>query len=106
MDGNGLFLLLCQDFGLFLKTADDAVNGIKEILFVNGFLVVACSNECCFVAYIRDVGSRETRCLARKKVHVNRRVKLQRTHVYSKDCLTLVEVGQVNMYLPVESACA
>ena len=106
MNGNGLLLFLCHDLGLFLKAADYTVYGIEEVLLVYSLLLVTCCNECCLVADICNICTRESRCLTCENINVYRWVELQRTQVYSEHSLALIEVWQVDMYLSVETSCA
>ena len=57
MEGDGTFLLGCQDLGLFLQTSDYAVNGGKEVLLLNSLLVVSGGNQGSLVADIGYIGT-------------------------------------------------
>ncbi len=56
MQGDGAFLVLCHHLGLFLQTADDAVDGREEVILADRLLVMAGSDQGCFVADVSDVG--------------------------------------------------
>ena len=105
VDSDGSLLRVCHYLCLLLKSADDSVNGIEEVLLAHGLAVVACGNECRLVADIGNVGSRETRSLTREEVYVECLVGLYRFQMDLEYCLALVEVGQINMYLTVETSC-
>ena len=66
---------------------------------------MASSDERCLITYVSDVGTRESRCLTRQQIHIYRLIQLQRLQVHTEYLLTLVQVGQVYMYLTVKSSC-
>ena len=55
------------------------------------------------VTYVGNVSTRETGSLTCQEVDVKILVELQRLQVYLEYLLALVEVGQVDMYLAVET---
>ena len=57
MVSNRLLLLRSDDLGLLLKTSDDTVNCIEEILLVNNLLILTSSCESRLVADICYIGS-------------------------------------------------
>ena len=105
VDGYGALLGLGHHLRLLLQTADDAVDGIEEVLLTHGLTVVAGGYQGCLVAYIGDVGTGEAGCLAGQEVYVDGVVQFQRFQVDHKHLLTLVQVRQVDVYLAVKAAC-
>ena len=93
-------------FRLLFKSADDAVYSVKEVLAAYVCLVVARRDECRLVAYVGDVGAGEARSLPCQHVDVDAFVNLYRLQMHLEDFLALVKVGQVYVYLPVETSCA
>ena len=67
---------------------------------------MACRNEGCFVADVGDVGSRKAWCLAREEIDVYGGVYLYGAKVYLKYLLAFRQVGQVYIYLSVETSCS
>ena len=57
MMSDRLLLLRSDDLGLLLKTSDDTVNCIEEILLVNNLLILTSSSECRLVADIRYIST-------------------------------------------------
>ena len=57
VDGYGALLRLSHHLGLLLQTADDAVNGIQEVLLAYRRTVIAGSNQRCFITYVGNVGT-------------------------------------------------
>ena len=106
VEGYRALLLCSHDFGLLLQSTDDAVYGIKEILFAYRILIMACSDEGCLIAYVGNVGSREAWSLSRQKVYIYAVVYLDGLQVYLEDLFPLVQVGQVYADLAVEAAGA
>ena len=104
MQGDGAFLLLGEHLGFFLQSSDDTVYCGKEILLLHLPLVVSGSDEGSLVAYVGDVGARESRCLACQQVDIYGLVELERFEVYAEYLLALVQVGEVNVYLSVETS--
>ena len=103
--GNGLFLLLSHNLCLFLQSTHYAVNSIKEVLFIYSFLLVARGDKGCLVAYIGNICARESRCLACQSVNLHRLVELQRFQMHLEHLFALIQVGQIHMYLTVETSC-
>ena len=102
--GDGVALFLGHYLRALLKTANDAVDGVVEILLLHCHLVVASSDEGSLVAHVGDVGTRETRCLARQHVEVDAAVGLHATQVHLENLLAVVELWQVHIDLAVEAA--
>ena len=55
--GNGVFLLVREYLGTLLKTTDNAVNGIEEVLFLDRLTIVAGGYQGCLVTYVGDIGT-------------------------------------------------
>ena len=104
VDGDGALFGLGHHLGLLLQTADDTVDGIEEVLLLNRLRVVAGSDEGSLVADIGDIGTREAWRLTGEEVDVDAVVGLDGLEVYLEDFLTLVEVGEVYMYLTIKTA--
>ena len=66
--------------------------------------VVTGCNEGSLVAHVGNVGTGEAGSLTREEVDVETLVGLYRFKVNLEDGLALVEVGQVDMYLTVETS--
>ena len=105
VEGYGALFFVGEYLGLLLQSADDAVYGSQEVLLAYRFLVMAGSDECSLIAYVGDVGTRESGCLTRQQVNVYRLVELQRLQVHTEYLLALVQVGEVYMYLSVKTSC-
>ena len=67
---------------------------------------MACGYECCLVADVGNVGTRESWCLASQEVDVKVLVQLQGLQVYYEYLPALVQVGQLDVYLAVKASCA
>ena len=104
MVGNNLFFLRRDDAASFFQATDNTVDGGEELFLAHAFLAVTGSNQGGFVAYVGDVGTRESWGLLGKEVEVNIRVEFQLAHMHLKDPLALVEVRQFHMNLAVEAA--
>ena len=104
MDSDGALLGVGHDLCLFLKTSNDSVYGVEEVLLTHCLAVVASGNERCLVTYIGYVGTGKAWCLTRQEVDVEALVGLNWFKMHLEYRLTLVKVGQVDMYLPVETS--
>ena len=104
VEGDGALLGGRHDLGLLLQTANDAINGVEEVLLGDGLGIAAGSNEGCLVADIGDVGTGETGRLTGKEVDVEAGVYLDGLQVYLEDLLALGEVGEVDVDLTVETS--
>ena len=104
MEGDASLLVGSHHLGLLFQSTHDAVYGIEEVLLANSLLVVAGGDEGSLVAYVGDVGSRESRCLAGQEVDVYGLVHLDRFEMYLEDGLAFVQARQVYVYLTVETA--
>ena len=105
VEGDGALLGGSHHLGLLLKSADDTVNSIQEILLLHTLLVVAGGNQGSLVADVGNVGTRETGRLTGQLLNVETLINLDGLKVNLEDGLALVEVGEVNIYLTVEAAC-
>ena len=105
MKGNGTFLLCSEDFGLLLKTAHYTVHSRQEIFLLNFLLVVTGCNQSGLIADIGDIGTGESRGLAGQQVHIDVLAQFDVAQVYAEHLLTLVQVGQIQMYLTVKTSC-
>ena len=105
VEGDGALLGGGHHLGLFLKSADDTVHSIQEILFLHTLLVVAGGYQRGLVADVGDVSTRETGRLTGQLLDVETLIDLDGLEVNLEDGLALVEVGEVNIYLAVEAAC-
>ena len=106
MIGDYALFFVGDDFVLAFQTADDSVDGGEEILFRNEFLVVAGSDKSRFVANIGDIGTREPGGLARQERTVELRVELQRPQMDIENLLALLDIGQTDLDLAVETSGA
>ena len=104
MDGDRLLLLLRHHLGLLLQSTNDTVNSIQEVLLAYSLTIMTGSYQGSFVTYVGNVGTRESRCLTSQEVDIYRIVELQGLQVYHEYLLTLVQVGQIYMYLTVETS--
>lgn len=102
--GNGAFLLGRGDFGAFFQSADDAVDGIHKILFLYPLFVFAGSDEGGLVAHVGDVGTREAGRLAGQQVGIDGVVDFHAAQVYFEYLFPVVEVGQFDIDLAVETS--
>ena len=99
MVGDGTLLLLGEHLGALLKTTHNTVDGIKEILTLNLFLILAGGTEGCLVAHIGNVSAAEARGLLGQKVTVNMSlaigvvVEFKILHVDGKDSFAFLNVG-------------
>ena len=111
VDGDGTALLLGDDLGAFFQSADDAVDGIHEVLTLHGLFLATGCDEGGLVADVGDVGTREARRLLGKKLAVNVTLSIfiitqfQPFHVDFEDSLALLDIRQLHIYLAVESSC-
>ena len=105
VEGDGTLLLRCHHLCLLLKTADDAVYGVEEVLLAHHLAVVACCDEGSLVADVGDVGTGESRSLACQHVDVHLLVHLDRLQMHLEDVAALGEVWEVYVYLAVETSC-
>ena len=105
VNGNRASLLIGDDLGTFLQAADDAVNGIHEILALHSLLLVASSDEGCLVADVGDIGTREAWGLPREQVEVHRAVGLDVAKVHLEYFLAVAELRQLDVDLAVKSSC-
>ena len=112
MVGYGVLLLVGEHFAALLQATDNAVYRVEEVLLLHLLLILARGNQCSLIAHIGDIGTAEAWCLFGQEILVHIfftllvRIKLQVLHVYGEDSLALLEVGQFNIYLAVETACA
>ena len=104
MDGDSTLFVRCHHFGFLLQSANDAIDGIEEVLIAHFLLVMAGRYQGSLIADIGNIGTRESRRLTRQEVQVDILVKLQRLHVYLEDSLALRQIGQINTYLKVEAS--
>ena len=95
----------CSNLGFLFQPTDDTVYCIQEVLFANEFLSVTGSDQCRFVADIGNVGAGESRSLASQQVYIYRVIYLDRAQVYAKYFFTFIQVGQIYVYLAVETPC-
>ena len=65
---------------------------------------VACGNECCLVADVGNVGTRKTGSLTGEEIEVEVVGLLDGTQVHLEDGTALVDIGQVHVYLTVETS--
>ena len=54
---NRFLFLRSYDLALPFQTSDDSIDGVEEILFVYGLLVMSCCCECSLVADIGYIGT-------------------------------------------------
>ena len=106
MDGDGALLGLCHHLRLLLQTTDDTIDSIEEVLFLHGLAVMAGCNQCSLVADIGDIGTRETWSLTGQEVDIYAIVGLHGLKMYLEDLLALVEVGEINVNLTIETSGA
>lgn len=103
MAGYCLLLLLGSYFGALLQAADYTVDCIDEILALHSLLVVTRRDEGCLIADIGDVGTRETGGLSGQQVNVNAVVNLYVLEMHLEYLHTVVEFGEFNVNLAVET---
>ena len=93
-----------RNLGFLFQTTDDTVDSIQEILFAYELLAVAGCNQCRFIADIGNIRTGESRSLACQQIYVHCIIYLNRAQMYAEYFLTFVQVGQVYMYLTVETS--
>ena len=106
VDGNRALLLFGHHLRLLLQSANDTVYGIQEVLLAYLLTIVASGYQGCLVADVSNVGTRKTWCLASQELDVQILVQLQGFQMNLEYLQTFVQVGQVDMYLTVETTCA
>ena len=104
MEGNGALLLGRHHLGLLLQSADDSVHCIEEVLPANSLSLPSCSDESRLIANVGDVCAREARSLAGEEVDIHRVIHFDGFQVDDENLLSLIEVRQVNMNLPIETS--
>ena len=104
MISDATFLLSGHDLVLALQAANDTIDCVHEVNFRNSFLPLPCCNQGRLIAYIGDIGTRESRRLLSKEIHIHIRIQLERTEVNAKDINTLFQVGELHVNLTVESS--
>ena len=103
MDGDRAALIFGDNLGAFFETADDAIHGIHEILALHmGFLATR-SDKRSLVAHIGDVGTREAGSLSCEKFEVNTLVHLDFAQVNLENFHTIVQLGELDINLAVET---
>ena len=105
VDGDGALFGLCHHLGLLLKTADDTVDGIEEVLLLYRLRVMAGSNQGSLITNVGNICTREAWCLACEEVDIHAIVSLHGLQMHLEYLLTLIEVRQVNVDLTIETAC-
>ena len=98
------FLLSGHDLVLALQAANDTIDCVHEVNFRNRFLTLTRCNQGRLIAYIGDIGTRESGRLLSKEIHIHIRVQLERTEVNAKDINALLQVGELHVNLTVESS--
>ena len=101
--GYGSLLFGGYDLVLALETADDTVDGGEKVLTLDAALVVACGYEGRLVAYVCYVCAREPGCLLGEERTVEMRVEFQVAQVYVEYLLALLDIGQADLDLTVET---
>ena len=104
VDGYRALLLLGHHLRLLLQTADDTVHSVQEVLLAHLVTVVAGGYQGSLIAYVGNVGTREARRLTGQEVNVHALIQLQRLQVYHKHLATLVQIGQIDVYLAVKTS--
>ena len=102
---DGVTLLLGNDLGALLQAADDAVDGIHEVLALHSLLLAAGSDEGSLVADVGDICSRETGGLPGEQVKVHRAVGLDIAQVHLENLFAVAQLRQFDVDLPVETSC-
>ena len=103
MEGDGVFLVFADDFGLLLQASHDAVHRIQEVLVCHQLPVFACRKQGRFVAHVGDVRPAEAWRLLGQELDVDGRVRLDRPQVHLEDGLAFHHVGHVDVDLAVEA---
>ena len=104
VEGDDFLLVGGDDLVFLFQSADDAVDGVEEVLLVDEFLVLAGGHQRGFVAHVGDVGARETWGLLGEELAVDVVAELQPSHVHLENLFTAHDVGQLNVNLAVETA--
>ncbi len=102
--GNGTAFLGGGYFVLFFQAAYNTVHSVEKILFLHMGFVFAGSDQGRFVTDVGDVGTRKAGRLSCHKFRINAVVCFYGTQVYIKDLAALVNVGQFNIDLAIETA--
>ena len=94
-----------HDCGLLpLEAADDAVHSLKEVFLHHSLVAVTGRSEGGLVADVGDVGAGEARSVLRHQLDVEVRGDLYSTEVDLEDLFPLLELGELHVDLPVETA--
>ena len=104
MVGYGVLLLVGYNLALALESAYYTVDGIQEVLFVDGLLAVTGCDQRRLVADIGYVGAREARSLPCQEIYVEAVYQLEVAHVHLEDVEPLLEFRQLDVDLTVETA--
>ena len=104
MQGNRASFRFCSNLGLLFQTTDDTVYRIQKILLAYKFLSVTGCDQRSFIADIRNVRTGESRSLTCQQIYIYCIVYLDRAQVYAEYFFTFVKVGQVYVYLTVETS--
>src|SRR5690606_30337819 len=102
--GHDLFLFRRNDFIFLFQPPDHPVDGVLEVLHVDGFLILPRSDECGFVADVGNFGPGKTRSLCRQLLCIYFRIEFQGLQVYLENCLTAYNIRLVDADLPVEAS--
>ena len=102
---DGFLLFGGCDLRAFLKTADNAVYGIDEVLTLNVGLVVTGGDKGRLIADVGDIGAGESGCLTGQKVYVDALVGLDAFEMYVEYSHAVGELGKLHVNLAVEAAC-
>ena len=106
VDGDRPLLVVGKYLVAFFQTAYHAVDGGVEVLSAHVLLVVTCGDERGFVAHVGYVGAREARSLACQKLDVEVGGGLYLAQVHLEYLHAVGQVGQVDVYLSVETSGA
>jgi len=104
MIGYSPLLFHGDDLVLLFQAAYDPVDGIEEVLLLHHRLVAACRYQCRLIAYVGYVSARESRRLFGQEGDVKSLLQLDRAKVHLEDSLSLLQVGELHVYLAVEAA--
>ena len=88
-------LIGSDNLALSLKTAHYSVDGIEEVLLVDGRLIFTCCDKGSLITYVRDVRAREAWSMLCEEFEIEIICKLEVSEVYLEDLHSLLEVRKL-----------
>ena len=78
VESNALSFICRRYHRAFFQTADDTVDSVHEVLFLNELLIATGSDQCSFITHIGNVGAGESRSLTGHEFRIHALVYLDR----------------------------